>query len=133
MIVSVLQYPQFIFLEISMKKLNAIRDFLWVLQAFLRGKVLRQKAYWPLDNVLRPPVPTTVRRISMLMRWWGYRLPTLDEAKALVERKEKHGYRVDVDYFDMVGLAIDRYWNDVRRELFGDSDRQGHRDNGLSF
>jgi len=81
--------------EVAMKKLDSLRekfnsfcDFLWVSRAFLRGKLLHQKAYRPQGNFLRLfrlPVPVTKKRIVMLMRWWGCRLPTLDEANALVE------------------------------------------------
>lgn len=52
---------------------KTFRDYLWVLQAFLRGKVLRQKAYQPQGNFFRLPVPMTTNRILMLMKWWGLR------------------------------------------------------------
>ena len=79
-----------------MTKFNAIRDFLWVLQAFLRGKVLRQKAYRPVyqiggnyfsfDHFTRSvPITsgTTIRRMTMLMRWWGFRPMTPEEQRAV--------------------------------------------------
>lgn len=62
-----------------MNKIKAIRDFLWVLQAFLRGKVLYQKTYRPQGNFFRPPGPASVRRIRMLMEWWCFRPATMDE------------------------------------------------------
>lgn len=68
---------------------NTIRDFLWVLQAFLRGKLLRQKAYRPQGNFFRPPVPVTIKRITRLMKWWGHRPMTLDEVKTLMEQAAK--------------------------------------------
>jgi len=67
-----------------MTKLEAICDFLWVLQAFLRGKVLRQKAYRPNTNGFRLPVSCTVERMLMLTRWWGYRPMTLEEVQMLM-------------------------------------------------
>jgi len=61
-----------------------LRDYLWVLQAFLRGKVLRQKAYTPQDNCFRLPVSMTTNRILMLMKWWGLRPLTQKEGEALI-------------------------------------------------
>jgi hypothetical protein len=72
-----------------MTKFNAIRDFLWVFRAFLRGKLLYQKAYRPQGNFFRLPVPVTAKRITMLMKWWGHRPMTLNEAKALMEQMSK--------------------------------------------
>ena len=63
-----------------MKRLKVIdrfkssRDFLWVLQAFLRGKVLRQKAYRPHGNgkgfFLRVPEGTSQERSTALLKKW---------------------------------------------------------------
>lgn len=61
-----------------MNKFHAIRDFLWVLQAFLRG-VLYQKTYRPQGDFFRPPGPASVRLIKMLMGWWGFRPATMNE------------------------------------------------------
>ena len=55
------------------KKFKLLCDFLWVFQAFLRGKVLRQKAYKPICNTFCPPVNTTAKRILMLIKWWRRR------------------------------------------------------------
>ena len=77
-------------MEATMTKFNTIRDFLWVCQAFLRGKLLRQKAYRPQGNFFRLPVPVTNKHITMLMKWWGYRPMTLNEAKALMEQISKY-------------------------------------------
>lgn len=63
-----------------------IRDFLWVLQAYLRGKLLRQKAYRLQGNMFRLPVPVTTKRILMLIKWWGHRPLTIKEAEALLKR-----------------------------------------------
>jgi len=59
-------------------------DFLWVLQAFLRGKVLRQKDYRPQGNVFCLSTQTNYKRITMLMDWWGHRPATLKETMALM-------------------------------------------------
>lgn len=66
-----------------------LRDRLWVIQSFLRGKVLRQRAYHPHGDFFHPPVPVSVKRVVALLRWWGRRPMTLDEVKALVERLEQ--------------------------------------------
>lgn len=63
----------------------SFRDRLWVLQAFLHGKVLRQKAYRPQDNFFRAMPGITVRRMTTLMRWWGFRPATSDELTAFWE------------------------------------------------
>lgn len=71
-----------------MQKMNEffgyIADLLWVILAYLRGKVLRQKAYRLVtqNGLMRPPMATTVRRMIMLMRWWGLRPATLEELRA---------------------------------------------------
>lgn len=66
---------------------NKIGDFLWVLQAFLRGKLFCQKAYRPQGNFF-PPVPVTIKRVSMLMKWWGHRLMSIDEVVRLMEQEQ---------------------------------------------
>ncbi len=68
------------------------RDFLWVLQAFLRGKVLRQKVYQPQGNFFRLSVPVTARRNTMLMRWWGYRPATMAELYKAMRARAGHSY-----------------------------------------
>lgn len=60
-----------------MTRLNTVYDFLWVIQAFLRGKVLRQEDYRPQGNLFQLPVSVIAKRFTMLMRWWGYRPATL--------------------------------------------------------
>lgn len=69
-----------------------ISDLLWVLQAFLRGKLLRQKAYRPQGNFFRLPVPVTTNRITMLMKWWGYRPATLADLYEATRREARHSY-----------------------------------------
>ena len=64
-----------------------LRDYLWVVQVFLRGKVLRQKAYMPQGNCFRLPVPMTTYRILMLMKWWGLRPLTQAEGEALMKQQ----------------------------------------------
>lgn len=79
-------------MEVIMIKFNAIRDFLWVLQAFLRGKLLRQKAYCPQGTFfkLSLPFPVTAKRIKTLMSWWGYRMATLTDLYR--GTRERHSY-----------------------------------------
>lgn len=57
-----------------------IFDCLWALQAFFRGKVLRQKAYRPEGNLFKVPAPTSVRRMRMFIRLWGYQPATVAQA-----------------------------------------------------
>lgn len=78
--------------EITMKKLlGDVADSLWVLQAYLRGKVLRQKAYrFCADEsgfaLVHPPVTMSVKRMMMLVQWWGFHPMTPREVlKALTE------------------------------------------------
>ena len=73
-------------------KFNAIRDFLWVFQAFLRGKLLRQKAYRPQGNFFRLPVPVTAKRITMLMKWWDYRPATMADLYKATRARRRHSY-----------------------------------------
>ena len=49
-------------------------DYFWVLQAFLRGKFLRQSAYLPHDNffIVEPQTRTNLNRVKELARWWGF-------------------------------------------------------------
>jgi len=53
----------------------SFRDFLWVSQAFVRGKVLRQRAYLPQAKVFFCYLQenTSITRVVALRRWWGYR------------------------------------------------------------
>ncbi len=73
------------------KKLSSlpghVLDFLWVLQAYLRGKVLRQKDYLPQDNFFRPSTATNCKRITMLMKWWARRPATIAEVRELMTQK----------------------------------------------
>jgi hypothetical protein len=65
-----------------------IRDFLWCLVAYCRGRVLRQKAYRPvISGLVRFPLAMNVRRMTMLMRWWGMRPATTDEFAAFIGRQ----------------------------------------------
>ena len=70
---------------------SSICDFLWVLQAFLRGKVLRQKAYRPQQGMFCLPVPVTAIRILRLVRWWGLRPMTAAEMWHLFEKATSEG------------------------------------------
>ena len=75
-----------------MTKFNAIRDFLWVLQAFLRGKVLCQKAYCPQGDLFQLSIPVTAKRITMLMKWWGYRPATMAELYKAARARARRSY-----------------------------------------
>jgi len=66
------------------KVLNTVFDFLWALQAYLRGKVLCQKDYRPQGDFFRLSTRTNYRRITLLMSWWGRRLATVKEAIVLM-------------------------------------------------
>ncbi len=61
-------------------------DFLWVVQAFFRGKVLRQKAYRPLwrlvfgINIFHFPYDSIpYDRVKKLVAWWGFRFIKVQE------------------------------------------------------
>ena len=59
-------------------------DWLWLLHALFRGKILRQKAYRPKGVFFHAGRGATVRRMTMLLRWYGLRLPTKEEYEAMV-------------------------------------------------
>jgi len=75
-----------------MKKFKAIHDFLWVFQAFMRGKVLRQKVYCSQENFFRMPVPANVKRTTMLMKWWGYRPASEDDLREEARERMRFSY-----------------------------------------
>ena len=60
-----------------------ILDYLWVIVAYIRGKVLRQNAYRPQGDgklaFFQAARGANFKRISILVNWWGLRLATLDE------------------------------------------------------
>ena len=60
---------------------SVVADYLWVAQAYLRGKVLKQKGYRPTGVLFHLPVSTTAKRITMLFGFWGYRCLTAQELK----------------------------------------------------
>ncbi len=64
--------------------ITKIGDFFWVLQAFFRGKVLKQKAYCPQHGISFRGIPiAAVKRMVMLMRWWGLWPKTLEDVKRM--------------------------------------------------
>ena len=70
-----------------MTVLNWFRDYLWVLQAYLRGKVLRQKYYRPQTSVyfnIPPTTNATTKRMVLLIRWWGLRPATFGDMGRLI-------------------------------------------------
>ena len=68
-------------------KLSSFRDFLWVIRAYLRGKVFRQKVYRPQPQgdyfIFRATPGANFRRTAMLINWWGHRSLTVKEFTAL--------------------------------------------------
>ena len=88
-----------------MTKFNSIRDFLWTLQAYLRGKILRQKAYRPQTqgnfSVFRATTGTTARRATMLIKWWGRRPMSVEDMALSSEQCDDPDHvRVYVGHFD---------------------------------
>lgn len=77
-----------------MKKEIKIIDYLWVLQAFLRGKILRQKAYRPQGNIFHTIPGGSIERMLILIRWWGYRPMTAEEWVQSMKEGEYRGDRV---------------------------------------
>jgi hypothetical protein len=101
-----------------------IRDYLWVLQAYLRGKLAAPEGLPSQTNgplvTFRATRGVTYRRQVMLMRLWGTRPMTLDEAIAahlrnnpgLVPDDWKSNDRVRVGNFDAKGCHVDYWRND---------------------
>jgi len=70
--------------------MKKILDYLWVFQAFLRGRVLCQESYRPIlylngkysfDGLVSPRFlrGVTINRVSLLARWWGFHEARQDE------------------------------------------------------
>jgi hypothetical protein len=89
-------------------KLKALRafvaDYLWVAQAYLRGKVLKQETYRPKRVVsvlidepaisfFQLPATVSIRRMLMLMDWWDMR--PLKLAELLAFRKPRTNWLDD--------------------------------------
>jgi len=66
---------------------STIGNFLWVLQAYARGKVLRQTAYRPKGNLFRAMPGATAERMLRLMRWWGFNPATPEDLVALMQQQ----------------------------------------------
>ncbi len=96
---------------ITMKKsIGSTLDFLWVLQAFLRGKVLRQKDYRPQGNVFCLSTQTNYKRITMLMKWWARRPATVAEVREL--KTQKPPAYEPFFWFGPAPMRLQLYWND---------------------
>lgn len=75
-----------------------VSDISWVVKVYLRGKVLRQKAYCPRDMSQDGLVMfsglsgMTVRRMNILTKWWRFRLLTVKEVMKQIQTvyKDKH-------------------------------------------
>ena len=74
----------------TIMKTDCVRDFFWVLIAFVRGKLLRQKTYRPQPHgqilIMTDMKGMTTRRLTLLTKWWGLRHLTLSEMLALTVR-----------------------------------------------
>ena len=96
-----------------MKKiLENIKDFFWVLNVYLRGKVFHQEKYCPQNekqsySFFQLPVPFTSKRIIMLMRWWGLKPMTVKELVNFINdtsnfrvQKDKNTGSLQLSYFN---------------------------------
>ena len=87
---------------------SKVRDFFWVLQAYLRGKVLRQKAYlpqpWGTMSSFQWVSGMTVSRAITLAKWWGCRPATFQEVNRLLRDTDSipylrwNGSEVEMEY-----------------------------------
>ena len=84
-------------------------NYLWVLNAYLRGKVLRQRAYRPRGNLFHATPGATCRRQMLLIKWWGFQPATLEEAMELMSQEEKSH---SSDYVPFLSWTNDRWTND---------------------
>jgi len=85
----------------------SIRDFFWVLFAFVRGKLLRQKAYRPKpwggnSSIIFGMQGANFCRLSLLMKWWGLRPMTQQELHTYLNPPPKKVYTFSP-----------RRWNDL--------------------
>lgn len=90
-------------------------DRLWVLQAFLRGKVLREEFYRPMfDGLLFVDVAfATVKRMTALIDWWGFRLATPKEVGDFILMQKLKGLeyfkQLEYPYLSAVLIFDDEY------------------------
>lgn len=91
----------------------SFRDFLWVLMAFLRGKVLRQKNYRPHGNAFPSMPGATIQRMLPLMNWWGYRPMTMEEVMLLMQTKEPKDRPGYVPYVSWTDKSTDVDWLEI--------------------
>ncbi|MCK9588151.1 MAG: hypothetical protein M0Q93_02175 [Terrimicrobiaceae bacterium] len=114
---------------------SLVLDYLWVIVAYFRGKVLRQKAYRPQGDgkvqFFHASRGATVRRILILMKWWGCRLLTVEELLVLQGMR----FATEDELRDLAGCRkLELYpevptidWNDNQLSI-------GHFDaDGLTF
>lgn len=120
-----------------MKKLSplfgSVLDFLWVLQAYLRGKVLRQKNYRLQGNFFRLATATNYKRITMLMKWWGHRSATTAEIRSLLAQTSGSMVKSPEPSFWFGPVHMQPYlrWNDGAWRLRYECD--WFDPNGLTF
>lgn len=88
-----------------MTKFNSFFDFLWVLKVFLRGNVLRQKAYRPQGNFFCNVPGTTIKRMEMFMKRWGFRPANQEELVAFWGMATKDDKRFTFISIDPIATA----------------------------
>ena len=103
-----------------MTKSNSFFDFLWVLKVFLRGNVLRQKAYRPQGNFFCNVPGTTLKRMEMFMQRWGFRPAKQKELVAFWGMAAEDDKRFTLISIDSFATAL-RIWH-VRTKAFSPFD-----------
>lgn len=67
----------------------SVRDYMWLIKAYLLGKVLRKKAYRPQMgegySYFHLPQSVSVTRMIKLMSWWDTKPATLQDLQTLLE------------------------------------------------
>ena len=100
--------------------IQSIRDFFWVLWAFIRGKVLRQQDYIPSPDVqafcmslMKPSWSINnfnVGRFAILLRWWG--------PMEMTRRQIFNLERLAVEAHPAFGFVPFRFWYNNTLETF---------------
>lgn len=78
----------------------------WIIMAFLRGKILHQRNYRPREEHFFHAVPgATIQRMTILMRWWGFRPATMEELSAFWEGMTSDAKRTPLVALDPIAVA----------------------------
>lgn len=99
---------------------QAILDYLWVIVAYIRGKVLRQKAYRPQGagkvSFLHASRGATGRRMLMLLKLWGCRPASVEELLALQGMR----FAIEDELRDLAGCQFVPTipWSDSRNKPY---------------